>query len=91
MTRATFTLDRGTRLLLATLTGLLGVIAVELWAGRPDLVPAASAQIPDTGLQRQQIVEEARRTNQLLEQILSHLRAKPIKVIAAGVEKREGN
>ncbi|RIK66396.1 MAG: hypothetical protein DCC65_09640 [Planctomycetota bacterium] len=74
------TLDRYTRGILTALTVLLAVIAIELWAGRPSDLPAAQAQIPDTGLQRKIIADEAQRTNQLLEQILEHLQSKPIRV-----------
>jgi uncharacterized protein YpmS len=73
-------LDRLTRGVLCLLTALLVVIAVELWVAMPSSAPAAMAQIPDTGLQRQQIVEETRRTNQLLEQILEQLKTGTVKV-----------
>lgn len=76
----TVTLDRYTRGLLTALVVLLTIIAIELWAGRPDSVPAAHAQIPDTALQRLEIVQESRRTNVLLEQILDHLKSKTIQV-----------
>lgn len=76
----TVTLDRYTRGLLTALVVLLTIIAVELWAGRPSDLPTARAQIPDTGLQRLEIVQESRRTNALLEQILEHLKSKPIQV-----------
>jgi len=82
-----FTPDRSTRALLVVLTGLLAVIAVELWAFRPHAENTAHAQIPDTALQRRNIVEESRRTNQLLEQILEHLRTKPIKITIDHTDK----
>lgn len=76
----TVSLDRFTRGILTALTVLLTVIAVELWANRPSDLPVANAQIPDTGYQRQQIVDQIRITNSLLEQVLQHLRSKPIQV-----------
>ena len=87
MVRHEFTLDRFTRGVLVALTVLLTVIAIELWAGRPDMVPAAQAQVPDSGAQRNQIIEDGRRTNQLLEQILEHLRTKAVKVSIADTDK----
>ncbi len=81
------TLDRYTRGLLTALTALLAVIAVELWAGRPSDLPAAHAQIPDTGLQRKVIADEAQQTNRLLEQILEHLQSKPIRVRVVADER----
>ena len=80
MDRQEFTLDRCTRGLLTAITILLAVIAVELWGGRPSMLPAARGQIPDSGLQRQQLTVEMRRSNDLLGQILEHLRTKAIKV-----------
>lgn len=91
MKKQTFTPDRLTRGLLGTLTFLLAIIAVELWAGRPSLLPAASAQIPDTALQRNQQLMEIRRTNQLLDKILVHLQTKPIKVQAADTDQKSGS
>lgn len=84
---AIVTLDRATRRLLSVIAVLLAVLMVELWAQRPDTVPSAQAQIPDTGLQRQQLVEEQRRTNELLSAVLEHLRTKPIKVRVESSEK----
>lgn len=87
MLATTVTLDRYTRLLLTALVVLLTIIAFELWAGRPSDLPAAHAQIPDTALQRKQILDEGQRTNELLEQILKHLQTKPIQVRIAADER----
>ncbi|MEK6644856.1 MAG: hypothetical protein AABZ08_13210 [Planctomycetota bacterium] len=89
MNTITLSIDRFTRTLLVALTLLLSVIAVELWIGLPDRA-VASAQVPDTGLQRQQIVEETRRTNQLLEQILTQLRTGSMKVTMESADKPDG-
>jgi len=75
-----FTPDRYTRLLLTVIAALLTVIAVELAVQRPDIAATAQAQIPDSGAQRYQLIGEGQRTNQLLDDILTHLRTKPIKV-----------
>lgn len=83
----TVTLDRATRRLLSVIAVLLAVLIVELWALRPETAPAAHAQIPDTGLQRQQIVEEQRRTNELLSAMLEHLRTQAVKVRVESSEK----
>ena len=42
---------------------------LRVWIGPMPLSPSAHAQIPDSGLQRQQVIEEARRTNVLLTEI----------------------
>ncbi len=83
--------DRYTRLLLTAITVLLTVIAIELWAERPPLVREARAQIPDSGLQRNVMIDEARRTNKLLEEILDHLKNKPIKVKSVDTDKSDGD
>lgn len=80
--------DGFSRRLLTALVALLSVIAVELWVLRPGGPAAARAQIPDTALQRQNIVEETKRTNALLEQILDHLKSKPIRVTFGADEKK---
>jgi hypothetical protein len=80
LNRLEFTPDRYTRCLLTVIAALLTVIAVELAVQRPDITTAVQAQIPDAGAQRYQILGEGQRTNQLLEDILVHLRTKPIKV-----------
>ncbi|GMU32913.1 MAG: hypothetical protein HS101_04030 [Planctomycetia bacterium] len=87
-TTTTITLDRFTRGILCALTVLLTIIAIELWVGRPDGVPTARAQIPDTALQRREIVEETRRTNVLLGQILEHLKTKPVQVTIKADERK---
>ena len=87
MDKQVFTLDRWTRYVLVAITALLTVVAVELWAGRPSALPSAHAQVPDTGRQRLRLIEESRRTNELLTEILDHLRTKPIKVKVIGTDK----
>lgn len=72
---------------------LLGVIAIQMWSGGPSILPEAQAQIPDTGMQRKQLIDEARRTNELLSDILTQLREKPIKVrvVTAASGDAKGN
>jgi hypothetical protein len=89
MERQVITVDRFTGFLLTSIVGLLAIIAVELWAGLGS-APRALAQIPDTGLQRQQLVDEARKTNALLEKILEHLRSGSVKVKLESADKSGG-
>jgi hypothetical protein len=60
----------------------LGVLltAIRVWTGPVLLVEPASAQIPDSGLQRQQLLEETRRTNQLLQEITKTLNSGTLNV-----------
>ncbi|MCB9858090.1 MAG: hypothetical protein H6818_20590 [Phycisphaerales bacterium] len=80
MDTRTIVLDKYTRVLLTVIAGLLSVIAVELAFEGSPAMPAAQAQIPDTGKQRLAIVEESKQTNKLLSAILEHLRTKTVKV-----------
>ncbi len=89
--RASITLDRYTRVILTVLTVFCGVIAVELWERQPTALPAAEAQVPDTALQRKQLIEEARHTNDLLERIATRLEKGTIKVrMQAGADREKG-
>ena len=58
---------------LTAIAVLLGVIAIELSVLTGPLTPRANAQIPDSGLQRQQLLEAHRKTNAKLDHILQHL------------------
>jgi len=83
--------DRAIRFLLTSVVILLGVIAVELCDRGPALLPTAVAQIPDTAKQRADILSETKRTNELLGQILDHLRGKTVKVVVTATDKPAGD
>lgn len=55
------------------LRGFIGLFVVvtclRVWVGPLAILEPARAQIPDSGRQRKQLLEEARRTNQLLTEI----------------------
>lgn len=83
------TLDPWVNRLLAAIAVFLLIIAIELW-GLGGAPPAAAvAQVPDTGLQRKQLIDEARRTNELLSAILDQLRG-VIKVESVSPDKEKG-
>jgi hypothetical protein len=79
--------DRWLRWTLTAIAALLAVIAIELSALLGPLEPQANAQIPDSGLQRVQLLEAQQRTNATLDQILQHLRTQTIKVVVTGTDK----
>lgn len=60
---------RGSSLRSGMLLGVLLVGTAMFVIGPQRLVEPAMAQIPDSGLQRKQILAEARRANQLLGEI----------------------
>jgi len=73
--------ERYTQIVLTIIAGLLTVIAIELaFVADGATVSQAHAQIPDTGLQRKQIVDEQRITNQRLSALEKHLKEGTIKV-----------
>lgn len=80
--------EHGTHRLMCIIIFLLSVIALELWVARPDQGSAAYAQIPDTGLQRLQLIDETRTTNKLLGDILDHLRKGRVKVELDSADKQ---
>ncbi len=85
-----YTPDRFTRWILASIAALLAIVAVELWvASPPDAV--CHAQIPDSGRQRQDMLAEARQTNERLSEILDVLKKGTVKVefVATDKQKRD--
>ncbi len=61
------------RFAIGWLRGVIGLFVVvtclRVWVGPVAILEPARAQIPDSGRQRKQLLEEARRTNQLLTEI----------------------
>ena len=72
---------------LSAIAALLVVIAIELSVLIGPLAPRAHAQIPDSGLQRRQLLEAQNDTNAKLDRILQHLRTQTIKVKVVGTDK----
>ena len=72
---------------LTAIAVFLGLIVIELSVLIGPMTPAAQAQIPDSGLQRQQLLETQRATNDKLEAILQHLRTQTIKVKVVSTDK----
>ena len=50
--------------------------------------PRAVAQIPDSGLQRKEMLAEQQRTNSLLDSLLQYLRTQTLKVKVVGTDKQ---
>ncbi|MFH1416760.1 MAG: hypothetical protein ABII12_00520 [Planctomycetota bacterium] len=82
-------MDRFTRSVLVVIAALLGVIAVGLWREGPSMLPTAQAQVPDSGMQRNQLLKETQETNGLLRQILEHLQEKSIAVTMRDGDKEK--
>ena len=70
-----------------TVIGLFALLtAIRVWTGPVPLIEPASAQIPDSGLQRQQLLDETRRTNQLLQEIKQILNSGTLNVRFPGAD-----
>ncbi|HEY3244689.1 MAG TPA: hypothetical protein VGM03_15215 [Phycisphaerae bacterium] len=69
------------------LTVLIIATCLRVWLGPANLESIAQAQIPDAGLQRKQLLEEAQRTNQILSDILSLLQTRTLKVRVESTDK----
>ncbi len=72
------------------LTALLVATCVRVWLGPTELAPRAAAQIPDSGRQRLEILQAARETNRLLNQILTTLKSGPLNVRVISTDKKHG-
>ncbi|MBI4716256.1 MAG: hypothetical protein HY763_00465 [Planctomycetes bacterium] len=64
----------------AALALLVAATCLRVWLGPIALVEEAQAQIPDSGLQRKQLLEETRRTNELLLEIKQLLATQTLNV-----------
>ena len=63
---------------------------IRVWVGPVELLPAAQAQRSNPTTQRILLLEEARRTNQLLGEIKQLLESKTLKVRIVGADNKPG-
>jgi hypothetical protein len=70
------------------LTALVLATLGRVWLGTSDILPKASAQIPDAGRQLRDLIVEQRRTNRLLERLITTLEKGTIKVSIEGADKK---
>ena len=63
---------------------------LRVWIGPFSILPEAYGQIPDAGMQRKLILEEAVRTNQLLTDIKMMLAEKTLNVRIQGADNSSG-
>ena len=61
---------------------------LRIWLGPFPLLERAEAQIPDAGLQRKQLVDEARRSNELLSDIKRILESQTLHVRLEGADNQ---
>lgn len=63
---------------------------LRIWIGPFSILPEAYGQIPDAGMQRKLILEEAVRTNQLLADIKTMLAERTLNVRIQGADNPAG-
>ena len=64
------------------------ITCIRVWVGPLTMVQPAQAQLPDSALQRKHLLEEARRTNQLLGQIKQLLEKHTFNVRIQGADNQ---
>jgi len=70
--------------LLTVIAGLLGALAIELAVLISPGLPAANAQIPDSGLQRKEMIDALIRTQTKIDEIKDLLRTQVLRVRIVG-------
>ena len=79
---------RGSHVRRWAVTTLFIITFARVWLPSVTEPAAAEAQIPDAGAQRVQLVEEARRTNEILTEIRDILRKEPLQVIVRSADNQ---
>ncbi len=75
------------RVLRSVIILVVALSVLKVWLSPAPLVDRAQAQIPDAGTQRVAQLEEIRRTNALLQQLIDTLEHQTIKVRVEGLDK----
>ena len=68
---------------------LMMLTLAKVWLPAATEPVTAEAQIPDAGAQRVQLVEEARRTNEILIEIRDILRKEPLQVVVRSADNQD--
>ena len=79
---------RQNRIVDRLVTFFVVLTCLRIWLGPFPLLERAEAQIPDAGLQRKQILDEARHTNELLSDIKRILESQTLHVRLEGADNQ---
>ncbi len=79
-----------TRVFRAATVLLVLLTCLRVWTGPEPLLERAQAQIPDSGHQRQLLLVESRKTNELLTEIAQILRDRTLNVRIAPADNQAG-
>ena len=61
---------------------------IRAWVGQGTTASRAYAQIPDSGMQRKVLIDEIRKTNQLITQLAATMKTHTFKVRIEGTDKQ---
>jgi len=70
------------------LYAFLAITIWKVWFGSVDVLPKAIAQIPDSALQRKQLISAVNRSNELLAQLDQTLKTQTLKVQLTGTDNK---
>jgi hypothetical protein len=73
--------------LLVVIAGLQVLTVAGQWLGQTSALPMASAQVPDAGGQRHEMIEQQKATNAKLDRLISLLESGNVQVKTAVNEK----
>ena len=79
---------RESRFFTRALAALVLLTCFRVWTWPAPMLPVAQAQIPDSGLQRKLLLDEAKRTNQLLGEIRQILTSHIFNVRVEGADNQ---
>jgi len=88
MIETVYSEPRRNRFVNRLVTLLVALTCLRIWLGPFPLLERAEAQIPDAGLQRKQILEEAKHTNELLSDIKRILESQTLHVRLEGADNQ---
>jgi len=88
MTESMSTQSRSRRFIDRLVVFFVILTCFRIWLGPFPLLERAEAQIPDAGLQRKQLIDESRRTNELLSDIKRILETQTLHVSLQGADNQ---
>ena len=88
MTKSLSTQPRSHRFMDRPVVFFIILTCFRIWLGPFPLLERAEAQIPDAGLQRKQLIDESRRTNELLSDIKRILETQTLHVSLQGADNQ---
>jgi len=73
--------------LLVIIAVMQGLTLAGQWLGQPSMMPAAQAQVPDAGAQRERMIDEMKNVSSKLDRLVTLLESGNVEVKVANPEK----